>query len=101
MENVLTDPVWRDLGPRLWGAKRCPNRARGGLPDRLFLEAVLYRARTGVSWRNLPAEFGSWQAVYKRVKNWQRTGIWDRLLTALPVDNPLQAVQVLFVKPGL
>ncbi len=34
--------------------------------DRMFIEAVLYNARTGLSWRDLPECFGNWDAVYNR-----------------------------------
>jgi transposase len=44
------------------------------LPDRMFLEAVLYRARTGCGWRDLPGEFGAWDAVYNRLRRWIYSG---------------------------
>jgi transposase len=64
MRYVLTNPIWTELGPRIAAAKRSPAEAPPELSDRLFLEAVLYRTQTGTPWRDLPAEFGDWNAVY-------------------------------------
>jgi transposase len=97
MRYVLTNPIWKELEPRIAAAKRSPAGAPPELSDRLFLEAVLYRARTGTPWRDLPAEFGDWNAVYQRAKRWRVTGTWDRLFAALPTDSPVQDARRLFV----
>jgi transposase len=97
MRYVLTNPIWQELGPLVRAAKRSPVGAKPDLPDRLFLEAVLYRARTGVPWRDLPGEFGDWNAVYQRAKRWRLAGVWDRLFASLPADSPAQEVRRLFV----
>ena len=97
MRYVLTNPIWKELEPRIAAAKRSPAGAPPGLSDRMFLEAVLYRARTGTPWRDLPAEFGDWNAVYQRAKRWRLTGTWDRLFAGLPTDSPVQEAQRLFV----
>lgn len=97
MRYVLTNPIWRELEPRVAAAKRSAAGAPPELPDRLFLEAVLYRARTGTPWRDLPAEFGDWNAVYQRAKRWRVTGTWDRLFAGLPPDSPVTAAKRLFV----
>ena len=58
-------------------------KSRAGRPpvlsDRLCIEAVLYRARTGLPWRDLPEAFGRWDAVYNRFRRWTVRGIWRRL----------------------
>jgi transposase len=43
----------------------------------------VYRYRTGVAWRDLPARFGPWQTVWKRHARFSRDGTWDRILTTL------------------
>jgi transposase len=45
----------------------------------MFIEAVLYLARTGTPWRDLPADFGHWDAVYNRFRRWERRGLWRQL----------------------
>ena len=52
-------------------------------PHRPVVEGVIYRLRTGVAWRDLPAEFGSWQTVHRRHQTWSRDGTWDKVLAAL------------------
>jgi transposase len=75
---LLTDEAWAEIAPVLVTLK-----SRAGRPpvlsDRLFIEAVLYLARTGTPWRDLPEDFGHWDAVYNRFRRWERRGIWRRL----------------------
>lgn len=52
------------------------------LGDRLFIEAVLYRARTGLPWRDLPERFGPWKTVYNRFYNWAKRGVLGRNISA-------------------
>ncbi len=47
------------------------------LGDRLFIEAVLFRAKTGLPWRDLPERFGPWKSVYNRFSNWARKKRWE------------------------
>ena len=46
--------------------------------NRLFVEAVLYRYRTGMPWRDLPERFGDWKAVHTRFTRWAKSGVWRR-----------------------
>ena len=46
--------------------------------NRLFVEAVLYRYRAGIPWRDLPARFGDFRAVHLRHSRWSKTGVWQR-----------------------
>lgn len=94
MRRVLTDPIWKVLGPLVDAAKKSPVGDRPALPDREFLEAVLYRARTGLPWRDLPGEFGGWNAVYQRFKRWKLAGNFDRLFAALPADSPMRGAKL-------
>jgi transposase len=80
---LLPDKAWADLAPLLatW-------KSRAGRPPvrraRLVIEAVLYRARTGLPWHDLPKDFGRWDAGYNR---WRR--LWEHLQTeAGPIPCP-------------
>ena len=46
--------------------------------NRLFVEAVLYRYRAGIPWRDLPERFGDWKKVHTRFCRWAKTGVWER-----------------------
>ncbi|HEY5105310.1 MAG TPA: IS5 family transposase, partial [Caulobacteraceae bacterium] len=54
--------------------------------NRLFLEAVLFRYRAGIPWRDLPERFGDWKAVHTRHTRWARSGVWERLFKTLAAD---------------
>jgi transposase len=102
MRYVLTEPIWEKLEPLVNAAKRTTVGTKPRLSDRLFLEAVLYRARTGLPWRDLPPEFGDWNAVFQRAKRWRLTGVWDRLFDMLPTDSALdEGKRLLFDSSGV
>lgn len=54
--------------------------------NRMFVEAVLWIARTGSPWRDLPAQFGRWNSVYQRFARWSRSGVWHRVFALLAQD---------------
>jgi transposase len=53
--------------------------------DRPFIEPVLYRAKTGMPWRDLP-ELRPWKSVYNRFANWVRKGHWATIFEELQVE---------------
>jgi transposase len=73
------------------GFKRCC-RARqailGGRPGipRKFVDAVLWIARTGAHWRELPESFGAWNSVFQRYNRWSNARVWERMFRALSGD---------------
>ena len=86
----LTDAEWERIGSLVPGKAGDPGRT--AKDNRLFLDAVLWIARTGAGWRDLPARFGKWDTVHKRFARWCRSGVWERLLTILGPDPDLEAV---------
>ena len=54
--------------------------------NRLFVEAVLYRYRAGIPWRDLPERFGSWKNIHRRFSRWTKTGVWQRVFEHLAAD---------------
>ena len=54
--------------------------------NRLFVEAVLYRYRAGIPWRDLPERFGAWKKVHTRFGRWARSGAWERIFRHLAAD---------------
>jgi transposase len=65
---VLTDAQWAKMEPHCPGKKSDPGRS--GADNRRFVEAVLWIARTGSPWRDLPTEFGHSNSVFKRFRDW-------------------------------
>jgi transposase len=54
--------------------------------NRLFVEAVLYRYRAGIPWRDLPERFGDFKAVHTRHTRWAESGVWIKVLKLLTAD---------------
>jgi transposase len=54
--------------------------------NRLFVEAVLYRYRAGIPWRDLPERFGDFRVIHTRHMRWSRKGVWERIFNALAED---------------
>ena len=61
---MLTDAQWAKMEPHCLGKPSDPGRS--GKDNRRFVEAVLWIARTGSPWRDLPPSFGHWNTVFKR-----------------------------------
>ena len=54
--------------------------------NRLFVEAVIYRYRAGIPWRDLPERFGDWNNVARRHRRWSTTGVWQKVFEHLAAD---------------
>ena len=65
---MVGDAVWEKIAPLLPGKPSDPGAT--AKDNRLFLEAVLWRVRTGVPWRDLPSDFGNWNSVFQRFRRW-------------------------------
>lgn len=54
--------------------------------NRRFVEAVLYRYRAGIPWRDLPERFGDPIKVHTRHTRWARSGVWEKVFKVLAAD---------------
>jgi transposase len=81
--HELTDAEWQLLESLL-----PPDPTRGGRwrDHRTVISAILFRERTGVTWRDLPERFGPWKTVYQRKRRWAMDGTWVRICDALRID---------------
>jgi hypothetical protein len=84
-EARLTDEQWALacplLPPQRGGVGRPPN------DHRVVLGGILWVARTGSSWREMPEEFGKWETAYRRYELWIKQGLWQRILKALGKES--------------
>ncbi len=71
---VLTDAQWAKMEPHCLGKPTDPGRS--GRNNRLLLEAVLWIARTGSPWRDLPALFGNWCTAFRRFRDWREADVF-------------------------
>jgi transposase len=94
IRGLLTDDEWALFAPFL-----TENRSRGGrrpADHRRVLDGVLWITRTGCAWRDLPAELGNWNSVFRQYRRWTEAAVWDVILAALSEseasDNTLQMI---------
>ena len=73
----LRDDQWHRIEALLPG--KVGDRGRTASDNRLFVEAVLFRYRAGIPWRDLPERFGDFRVIHLRHMRWSRTGVWERL----------------------
>jgi transposase len=81
----VRDAVWEKIAPLLPG--KASDSGVTAKDNRLFLEAVLWRVRTGLPWRDLPGEFGKWNSVFQRFRRWVRAEVFDRIFERVS-DEP-------------
>jgi transposase len=78
-----------ELGEEQWARVSLllpPQKPPTGRPandHRTVLSGMLWVARTGSSWREIPEHFGPWQTVRSRYERWKKAGIWERVVDAL------------------
>lgn len=77
----LSDEKWERVEGLLPGRPGSPGRC--GEDKRLFLDAVLWIARTGAPWRDLPERFGESNSVFPRFHRWANKGVWQRVFDVL------------------
>ena len=79
---VLSDEQWARIEPLL--PSSVGKRSRPFRDHRQVVEGIIYRYRTGIPWRDLPAEqYGPWQTVWKRHRRFAGDGTWDKVLGVL------------------
>ena len=81
MKLFVSDPLWALIEPLL--PRHRPSR-RGGrprVPDRAVLSGIVFVLRTGIPWEYLPPEMGCGSGItcWRRLREWQRRGVWQRL----------------------
>ena len=86
----LRNDQWARIEDMLPGKAGDPGRS--GRDNRLFVEAVLWIARTGSPWRDLPQEFGAWNTVYQRFARWSKSGVWQRVFEHLAREADFEEV---------
>ena len=88
--TILSEEQWDRIAPELPGKVGDPGAT--ARDNRLFVEAVLWIARTGAPWRDLPQEFGNWFTVYTRFWRWAQKGVWERVFKVLSDDPDFEYV---------
>jgi transposase len=89
---ALRDDQWERIKDFLPGRE---GHVGGTAADnRLFVEAVLFRYRAGIGWRDLPERFGDWKSVWQRFDRWAAGGVFDRIFKTLASDHDNEYVML-------
>lgn len=83
--HELSDEEWDKIKDLLPG--RVGVVGANAKDNRLFVNAVLYRYKTGIPWRDLPQRFGDFRVVHLRHSRWSKSGVWRKVFEALSVDR--------------
>ncbi len=89
----VTDEEWEQLKGYLERqAGRKIGRPRND--DRQMLNGVLWIARSGAAWRDLPERYGAWSSVYRRFQEWADSGILRKIFEELAEEADLQDMSI-------
>ena len=89
--RTLSDAQWARIEQLVPG--KSTDRGRSGEDNRLFVDAVLWMARSCAPWRDLPPELGKWATVHSRFRRWTLSGVWENLFNALAHDPDFEYVK--------
>ena len=78
--HEIADEAWEKIKGLLPGKAGDPGRTAED--NRWFVNAVLWIARTGAGWRDLPERLGVWNSVFQRFNRWCKADVWGRVLKA-------------------
>jgi transposase len=94
-KELVSDELWEIVEPLLPEEPPKPQGGRPRLDDRATLTGIVFVLKSGIPWEMLPQEMGCGSGVtcWRRLKEWQEAGIWERLLQAL-LDRLGEADQI-------
>jgi transposase len=95
---ALRDDQWARIKDFLPGREGHVGGTAGD--NRLFVDAVLYRYRAGVPWRDLPERFGDWKNTHRRWSRWAESGVWEKIFNHLAgeADNEYAMIDSTIVR---
>lgn len=85
----LTDQQWEQIVLLLPPGKT-NKPGRPSKDNRLMINAMVWMARSGASWRDLPERYGPWKTVYSRFRKWIEDGILDNIFRVLSLEAELE-----------
>ena len=89
----ITSTEWERI-KKLFSPERTGKRGRPGKNNRDMLNGMLWIARSGAQWRELPSCYGPWQTVYSRFAKWRDNGILEKVFRALASDADMENISI-------
>jgi transposase len=90
--EVLRDDQWARIEPFVPGGRKGKRGPRSN--GRLFIDALLWMARSGGRWRDLPERFGPFERAKKRYYRWIEMGVLSRVFEAVAAEPDLEWVML-------
>ena len=87
--HEISDEQWSAIRDLLPGKEGDPGVT--AKDNRLFINAILWIAKTGAPWRDLPERFGNWNSVFQRFNRWCKAGVFQSIVDKLQ-DPDLEAL---------
>lgn len=89
----LTDEEWSKI-ESLLPPERTGKKGRPAKDNRLVFNAIVWLARSGAAWRDLPECYGAWETIYSRFRKWLDDGVLDNVLRVLSLDSELEELSI-------
>ena len=89
----LTDHEWESIKDLL-PPENTGKRGRPPKDNRIMLNGMIWIARSGAPWRDLPERYGPWESVYSRFRKWIDDGILDNIFRTLSLEAELEELSL-------
>lgn len=89
----LTDEEWDQIEDLL-PAERTGKRGRPAKDNRTMMNGMVWIARSGAAWRDLPERYGPWESVYSRFRKWTEDGVLDNIFRVLALDADEETLSI-------
>lgn len=89
----LTDEEWLRIEPLL-PPENTGKQGRPRKDNRIIMNGIVWLARSGAPWRDLPERYGSWKTVYSRFRKWIDDGILDNIFRILSLEAELEELSI-------
>lgn len=90
--HALSNEQWKAIEPLCTGKVGDPGAS--AKDNRLFIESILWIAKTGAPWRDMPSRFGNWHTQYTRFSRWAKAGRWQAIFETLGEDIDIEALMI-------
>lgn len=89
----LSDEEWSRI-ETLLPPDNLKHQGRPPKSNRMIINGILWVAKSGAAWRDLPERYGPWQTVYSRFRKWSEEGVFEAVFVALGMDADYQDLSI-------
>ena len=82
-EKIITDQQWEKIKPLLPSPRKSTRGGRPPANNRACFEGILWVLRSGARWKDLPDRYPSYSTCWRRLRDWEEQGLWERAWIAL------------------